>query len=76
MSTADLIAPIIHETYGHGPMPDAFVKHLAWKIEADDFDSRGREYGIMIACWDWFSGGTTADATAQKIEAALNEKTA
>lgn len=66
-----IIEPIIRQTYGTSPMALALAGHLAEGVEANDFDSRGREYWLMVRCWDWFSGGTTADHVAQRIEAKL-----
>lgn len=68
----DLIRPILIETYGKSGMVDALIAHLSATIATGKIDRhRGREYTIMRACWDWFSGGTTATTTARKIEAAL-----
>lgn len=71
MTTTELIRPAIWEIYGRSFMAEALVDHLGAKIDADDWDSRGREYGIMIVCWDWFSGGGTAAIAARNIEEAL-----
>lgn len=69
--TRQIVGPIIVRTYGSGSMVDALTNHLVEKIDAGDFDSRGREYMIMRVCWDWFSGGGTAENVARKIEEAL-----
>lgn len=65
------IAPIINATYGTSPMTRDLIFYLVNLVYRDEWDSRGREYGIMRICWDWFSGGTTAASTARKIEEAL-----
>lgn len=69
--TRQKIEPILRETYGKGAMCSALVDNLAAKIDAKDWDDRGREYMVHMMCWDWFSGGTTAENTARKIEAVL-----
>lgn len=69
--TRDRITPILHETYGKGGMVDALADHLGAKIDSGDFDSRGREYAVMVMVWDWFSGGGTAASVARKIETVL-----
>jgi hypothetical protein len=74
VTTEDVIRPIVTSTYGKGGMVDALVTHLASVIDGRKWDSRGREFRVMVTCWDWFSGGTTADSVAQKIEAALNDQ--
>lgn len=70
-TTHNVIEPIILRTYGDNGMSRALVVHLAAKINDGDYDSRGREHMIMHICWDWFSGGTTAEAVAGEIEAQL-----
>lgn len=65
------VAPIIRETYGDTSMSRALTTCLVGKIDRGDFDSRGREHNVMLECWMWFSGGTTAERVAQRIEEAL-----
>lgn len=72
MSTLDVIHPILAETYGETETVYSMASWLAKRIDRQDWDSRGREYMIMLACWDWFAGGTTADGTAKRIERALD----
>lgn len=72
MSTHELIEPIIVRTYGTSPMTKAMVEHLASKIERGDFDHYdSREDMIRSVCWDWMTGGSTAEVVAQRIEAVL-----
>lgn len=76
--TQKTIAPIVYETYGNSQMAKALIVDLAKKIDgyqpqADDGDyGRSREYVIHMTCWNFFSGGTTAESVARKIEEALN----
>ena len=67
----EAILPILSKTYGAGSYTEALAAALADRISHECWDSRGREYMVMLACWDWFSGGTTAEATARKIEEAI-----
>ena len=69
--TFEIVTPILVRTYGRGGMVQGLAKHLAAKIDAQEWDSRGREYMIMRTCWDWMTGGSTADDVAKRIEAAL-----
>jgi len=71
MTTAEIVRPILYATYGKASMVDALLAELVRRIDADDWDRRGREHGIMLECWNWFSGGSTAASVAAKIEAAL-----
>lgn len=75
MSTRALIAPLVIDTYGDGPMVDAFLDHLAKEIDAYDETkhSRDRETFITLLCWDWFSGGDTAANLADRIEEVLED---
>lgn len=70
-TTRQIITPILKLAYGEGGMVDSLATHLAWKIDAGDFDSRGREHMVMRVCWDWMTGGSTAEAVARKIEGTL-----
>lgn len=75
--TREIIAPILRETYGKGRMVDSLADHLAQKIDAwpdakPRFGVRNREDMICMTCWDWFSGGTTAESIAKEIETALD----
>lgn len=72
LSTLATVLPIITKTYGKGSMANALAAHLAEKIDRNDFDSRGREHGVMLTCWAWFSGGSTAESAARRIEEALS----
>lgn len=65
------ITPIITSVYGDSVMSRALIAHLAPKISDGVFDSRGRQHSIMLTCWDWFSGGSTAEYVASKIEDVL-----
>jgi hypothetical protein len=71
--TRAIIEPILRETYGTSLMVSALAEHLAERIDRNDHDDRGRHHMVMCACWDWFPGGTTANATATRIVRALAE---
>lgn len=75
MDTAQKIRPILLATYGKTAMVDDLVVHLSEEIDAYPNGVRGgyrsREETIMLICWDWMTGGTTADSVAKKIEAVL-----
>jgi hypothetical protein len=77
-NTASIIAPIVTKTYGDTDMATALVENLAEKI--DDWPRRrkhhsfrDREDMVRMTCWDWFSGGSTAECVAEDIEAALQK---
>lgn len=79
--TAELIAPFLYQTYGEGGYIRSLVQHLAGRIESfqprdpayhGDVETQ-REKMIMHVCWDWQSGGSTAESVARRIEAALVE---
>ena len=75
-STREIVTSIIRETYGRSDMADALARHLAEKIDSFVGEDNGRpvrsrEDMIWRTCWDWFSGGTTAENVARKIEEAL-----
>jgi hypothetical protein len=76
-NTASIIAPIVIDTYGDNVMAAALVERLAEKIDTwpdspqPRYGSRTREDMVRLTCWDWFSGGSTAECVAEDIEAAL-----
>lgn len=80
MTTADVIRPILVETYGDGSMVHSLADHLAEKIDAwpekiqPNYYASTREDMILRTCWDWMSGGTTAEAVAAEIEDALRHR--
>ncbi len=77
MSTSDVIGPILRATYGKGAMADALIGHLAAKLDAGDYGRyAGREDMVVAVCWDWMTGGATAEAVAKQIERALTEHAA
>jgi len=49
------------------------AKSLAYDLieKMPGWDKDDREHQIMQTCWNWFSGGSTAEAVAYKIEMAL-----
>lgn len=76
--TEDLIRSLVVKTYGGGSMPLALSVELARKIDnyeprTDDLEDEDRERMIRDTCWNWFSGGGTANSLAAKIEALLVE---
>jgi hypothetical protein len=78
MTSAEIeaaIRPIVVAYYGDGELPLALTARLAEKIANPDIQPRygyeGREDMIRMTCWDWFSGGGTAQCVAQDIEGKL-----
>lgn len=67
------ITAIIEDTYGKAAMPKALAADLIKKLPTWDESDRDREYEIMLTCWNWFSGGSTAESVARRIEEALQE---
>lgn len=72
------IRPILGETYGDGSMVDALAIDLSERIERwndhpsqPSYEDRTREDMIFQTCWNWFSGGSTAESVAKQIEEAL-----
>lgn len=65
------IAPILAKTYGDSPMCDGLADHLAEHLLAFAPGEKRRRM-VMNICWDWFSGGTTAEFVAGEIEEALS----
>jgi len=80
MTTYEKIAPIIFETYGETEWGRSLAEYLVTKIEAwpnrvqPSYYADTREDMVRLTCWDWFSGGSTAEYVAKKIEAVLNEE--
>jgi hypothetical protein len=70
--TEEAIGPILTTTYGKTGMVDALARHLAHRVDSEDWDSRGREHMVMAECWNWFAGGDTAASVARKVEAVLS----
>lgn len=70
-NTYNIVAPIVTKTYGPSAMAKGLAMHLSEKIDAYTGDDRERM--IMLTCWDWFSGGTTAEGVAHAIEEKLGE---
>lgn len=64
----ETITTIITNTYGKTPMAKELASDLISKIPKW---SDERERHIMMTCWSWFSGGSTAEVVARKIEEAL-----
>lgn len=75
MTAEEIIRPLIYKTYGEGVMAEGLAKTIADDVRErshdNDYANRGREYWIMMRCWDWFTGGTTAASVAEDIEKAL-----
>lgn len=74
--TLSTVLPIVTRFYGNASMPRALAAHLAEKIDAytpkpDALEDEDRERMVMLTCWNWFSGGTTAQSVARRIEEAL-----
>ena len=79
MTTTERIRPAIHETYGESNFAEALVDHLAQKIDEWDssehteldFGEATRHDMIRMTCWNWFSGGGTAEIAARRVELLL-----
>lgn len=71
MTTAEIIAPVMHRTYGDGGMVNAAIGDVANFIDNYKAGYRGFEHELTIKLWDWFSGGDTATSTASKIVDAI-----
>lgn len=72
----EIIQPIIFDVYGDTAMARALAEHLAERVENTDWrkeTSYSREDSIRNVCWDWMTGGDTAQYVANRIEAALVE---
>lgn len=68
----DRILPVVIEIYGDSSMTLALVEDLSAKITKwTDDRYRTREDMIFQTCWNWFSGGSTAEYAAREIEAVL-----
>jgi hypothetical protein len=74
MTTYEKIYPILLNAYENHTLCHLMTVRLVEMIEADNWDSRGREKEIMVYVWMNTSGGGTAQRVAEKIEAALNEE--
>lgn len=65
------VREIIISTYGNGSMPHALADYIEEELQNLPA-SVDRETWLRNVCWNWFSGGTTAEGVAARIEAALN----
>jgi type IV pilus biogenesis protein CpaD/CtpE len=73
MNTLEVVQPIIVDTYGKGSMTIALAEHVANEIDTFEpqYPDDTREDMIRLTCWNWMTGGSTAEIVARKIEAAL-----
>ena len=74
--TADKIREAVYEVYGKGAMADGLIEDLAKRIDAcepvvTEGDALRRSDTIFKTCWNWFSGGSTAELATQDIEESL-----
>jgi hypothetical protein len=72
----EIIQPIIIDVYGDTAMARALAENLAERVENADWRGLGdynREDSIRNICWDWMTGGDTAQYTAERVERALQE---
>lgn len=68
-----IVRPLVESTYGKSGYVDDLIECLARRIK--DIESpRERERTIMMVCWDWMAGGTTAQNLAIRIEKALEAR--
>jgi len=74
------ILDVLEDTYGKGVFVDALTDELVrqipqWKLEHDANPGLQSEVErlIMMRCWDFFTGGTTAESVAHRIKMKLYE---
>ena len=73
--TVEKILPALQESYGEGAMVTALAQHIVqqWPnmvAEAED-GWHDLQHSLRLTCWNWFSGGDTANLTADRILEAL-----
>jgi hypothetical protein len=67
----------LRHVYGKGQMVEALAETIDSKWSgwlAGDGNARhddGIEYAVQMECWNWFSGGGTAEIAAKRIIAAV-----
>lgn len=66
-----IIRTVVTNRYGRNPMANGLADDLIEKIPGWDKDDRERQ--IMLTCWNWFSGGSTAEVVAHQIKMGLFE---
>lgn len=72
MNEIEIIQPIIFDTYGESSATRALSWDILHRMEIPD-GARSREERIMHICWNWMTGGGTAEVVAGRIERALVE---
>lgn len=77
MTTFDIVRETLESIYGEGSFCQAGYEHIASKIDAwpdvkPSYQAENREEMIMHACWDFFTGGSTAQIAARRLEEALD----
>lgn len=73
---ARVILTEARQVYGKGGMVDAMAATLdgkwdGWVAREGNAGYHGLEYAVQMECWNWFSGGGTADIAAKRIVAAV-----
>jgi len=73
----EIIEPLVLEIYGDNVMSRGLVNHLIYLLEGEGktplYRWEEREDRIRLACWDWMTGGSTAEYAARRIETALQK---
>jgi len=69
----EIIEPIILEVYGDTEFARSLATHLAQSLTVPERWERTREDTIRVICWNWFSGGSTAQYVAERIDGALKD---
>lgn len=80
MTTLEIVQSVLEPIYGSGSFPQAGYQHIAKKVDAwpnckPSYHARDREQMILHTCWDFFTGGGTAEIAARRLEEALVSNT-
>jgi hypothetical protein len=68
----EIITRIVTNRYGHNAMARGLADDLIAKMpDWNALDGDERERQIMLTCWNWFSGGSTAEVVAHQIKMRL-----
>jgi hypothetical protein len=70
----EIITTVVTGRYGQNAMAYGLAEDLIKKMpDWNEEDREERERQIMLTCWNWFSGGGTAEIVAHQIKMALFE---
>jgi hypothetical protein len=78
MNREKKILDALRHVYGKGRMVDALAatvdgKFDGWLRGEGQAAHHGLEYAVQMECWNWFSGGGTAEIAARRVVAAVQE---